>query len=367
MHSNGLKQGEGSRPAAGPSGTREPSNAQGDHRNAEATRTARRGELFIHKLHRMIESSDARGLIDWDDSGNFIVRDPKALEEAHLLDRYFNHNSWSSVSKQLNTYGFEKCNRTQKGDKRHVYYHCDFRQGRADLLDKIKSSPKGREPAKTFVTKLQSDLNQMNQRLRCAEENIEALKKQKKSLEDEKKLLEDEKKSLEEKNIRLTRDNNEMFLFINSRLALPQRTASVLVSTQPVGNGQYHAGSAKWNAPYNPQAPTYMSQNTLDSLQPPFEFLVDHPSADGSAFLNSSYNQPVNDRPPDPFAVSVLWPWQLSVPAVNMVNGGAHPSSGPSVTKHPVPPADPRRTFHKARSTVEYIPQLNQGMGGYPN
>lgn len=110
-----------------------------------------------------------------------------------------------------------------------------------------------------------------------------------------------------------------------------------------------------------------MSQNALDSLQAPFEFLLDHPSADGPAFLNSSENQPVNDRPSGPFAMSALRPWQFFAPAFNTVNGEAHPSSGPSVTGHPVLPADPRRTFQKPRSSVEYVPQLDWGMGGYQN
>lgn len=37
---------------------------------------------------------DAAGLIDWNNKGNaLIVRDPKALEAAHILGQHFNHNS----------------------------------------------------------------------------------------------------------------------------------------------------------------------------------------------------------------------------------------------------------------------------------
>lgn len=104
---------------------------------------------FLQKTYEMICTCDP-DLGEWSDDGEtFVVKDTKkfALKE---IPKFFEHNNFSSFSRQLNFYGFKKVpNKTVRLDEYdkstagHVRFHNEnFKSGRVDLLSRITRSTK---------------------------------------------------------------------------------------------------------------------------------------------------------------------------------------------------------------------------------
>ncbi|KAG8892577.1 Heat shock factor protein 2 [Tulasnella sp. 417] len=150
----------------------------------------------------------AAKLIYWDREGRIIVPDFEALQDAKLISKYFNHNNWSSVVRQLDNYGFAKDNRAEPGGTRHVYYHRNFAQGRKDLLSKIKPKPKGRDSGKALAASVRKGLEK---KLSCSEKEKKELEARNEDLTAENRILKgqlrEEKKVLEARNEYLTAEN----------------------------------------------------------------------------------------------------------------------------------------------------------------
>lgn len=102
--------------------------------------------VFIQKTYDMICQCDPH-IASWNEHGDmFIVKDPVRLASIYI-PRYFDHNNFSSFSRQLNFYGFRKIHSLHEASAHNPnsvhyirFYHEFFRRGRPDLLCKIKRS-----------------------------------------------------------------------------------------------------------------------------------------------------------------------------------------------------------------------------------
>ncbi|GFH47123.1 hypothetical protein CTEN210_03598 [Chaetoceros tenuissimus] len=95
--------------------------------------------LFLIKTYQLISTCSDQ-LADWSDNGEtFTVKDTAQFAKVEI-PKYFNHNNFSSFSRQLNFYGFSKVSlKTIRVD--HVRFHNqNFRKGKIHLLSKIKRS-----------------------------------------------------------------------------------------------------------------------------------------------------------------------------------------------------------------------------------
>jgi len=103
---------------------------------------------FLIKTYQMI-STCSRDLADWADDGEtFVVKNTTKFAKSEI-PKYFDHNNFSSFSRQLNFYGFKKVpKKTIRIDQgkslaKHVKFHNDkFKRGRTDLLPQIQRSTK---------------------------------------------------------------------------------------------------------------------------------------------------------------------------------------------------------------------------------
>ena len=103
---------------------------------------------FIAKTHQLIEFAP-KAFIEWTTDGtSFIVKEPKRLEK-EVLQKYFNHRNFSSFSRQLSFYGFQKfntylrLNSSKMATRCFEYRHKSFIRGRLDLMREIKRKTNG--------------------------------------------------------------------------------------------------------------------------------------------------------------------------------------------------------------------------------
>ncbi|TPX39943.1 hypothetical protein SeLEV6574_g06904 [Synchytrium endobioticum] len=65
---------------------------------------------FVQKLYTILEESQHRHLIHWDDSGTgFVIRDASEFAKT-VLPNFFKHNNFASFVRQLHMYGFHRVN-----------------------------------------------------------------------------------------------------------------------------------------------------------------------------------------------------------------------------------------------------------------
>jgi hypothetical protein len=94
---------------------------------------------FVWKLFSMVENEPDH-LIRWVHDGTaFHVVDTKAFSQI-CLPKYFRHTRMASLIRQLNFYSFHKINTSSEV----MYQHTFFREGRSDLLKKIKRRGTGK-------------------------------------------------------------------------------------------------------------------------------------------------------------------------------------------------------------------------------
>ncbi|GFH47121.1 hypothetical protein CTEN210_03596 [Chaetoceros tenuissimus] len=133
--------------------------------------------IFIQKTYHMIDSCDPT-IASWSDSGDsFVVKDPEIFAK-NIIPQYFNHNNFSSFVRQLNFYGFRKCNpikiskdEEEPESKYWRFRHVFFLRGKQDLLCMIKrvnhSKMAGQEKAlKNEVTSLKCQLTAMQGKMK---------------------------------------------------------------------------------------------------------------------------------------------------------------------------------------------------------
>jgi len=133
---------------------------------------------FLTKSYHMIDQCDPE-IAGWSTSGDsFTVRDVESFER-QVLPQYFNHSKFSSFTRQLNFYGFQKIRLDadlQRNNSSVRFYHENFQRGKPDLLQKISrttakvaiqaaSSNDQIEALKTEVAQLHEQLHDLNNRL----------------------------------------------------------------------------------------------------------------------------------------------------------------------------------------------------------
>ena len=97
---------------------------------------------FPIKLHSMLQElftievySD---IVTWSAAGDsFVILKPNAFTKL-LLPKYFRTHKFSSFRRQLNAYGFTKCNPYTCQNDYHVYYHRNFLRDNDDRLSLVK-------------------------------------------------------------------------------------------------------------------------------------------------------------------------------------------------------------------------------------
>ncbi|CAL1293557.1 unnamed protein product [Larinioides sclopetarius] len=95
---------------------------------------------FPEKLWLIVNDCDT-GAIGWGPSGETITLDYEKFQEEFLdsVVGVFKTNNIASFIRQLNLYGFRKCNRYN--DDKHEFKHPLFVKGRKDLMQFVKRKP----------------------------------------------------------------------------------------------------------------------------------------------------------------------------------------------------------------------------------
>lgn len=131
-------------------GIQQPPYAPGGQDNTGSSPNAPVTKGFPRKLFRMMQDPDAKPYIVWEDRGTTVfVPDHKKLVQSEILKKYFGHNNFGSLVRQLNIYAFKKIGRSSRATDSHLSYkycHDSFLWGREDLLSEVKPKPKDREP-----------------------------------------------------------------------------------------------------------------------------------------------------------------------------------------------------------------------------
>ena len=103
---------------------------------------------FLSKTYHMIDQCDP-SIASWSNGGDsFTVHDIKTFEK-EVLPKYFNHSHFTSFTRQLNFYGFQKVRndwdlQTKTATNNSVRFcHEYFKQGEPDLLHNITRATAG--------------------------------------------------------------------------------------------------------------------------------------------------------------------------------------------------------------------------------
>lgn len=106
-------------------------------------------QIFIKKTYTMINDCDPK-IASWTAEGDkFVIKDPDMFAQK-VIPQYFDHNKFSSFTRQLNFYKFtrEQSKAIKKSDnsseiaKHQTFYHKYFQRGRPDLLKHLQRSRK---------------------------------------------------------------------------------------------------------------------------------------------------------------------------------------------------------------------------------
>lgn len=102
-------------------------------------------QLFIRKAFAMINECDD-AVAEWTPEGDkFVVKD-KEIFASRIIPQYYDHNNYSSFTRQLNFYGFTReqsmtikvSNLSSLAVGQETFYHENFQNGRPDLLKKLQ-------------------------------------------------------------------------------------------------------------------------------------------------------------------------------------------------------------------------------------
>ena len=98
-------------------------------------------EPFPVKLHTMLQDAtddeESSNILTWTQEGNeFTILKPKEFA-ANVLPRYFRSEKFTSFQRQLNAYGFRRCDLYGDHDSMHTYRHEIFARDSPELLSTI--------------------------------------------------------------------------------------------------------------------------------------------------------------------------------------------------------------------------------------
>jgi hypothetical protein len=94
-----------------------------------------------------VDAALSSDLVAWSRDGERVVfLEPQAFAE-RVCPRVWKHNKWSSLTRQLNMYGFLRCGEVAGAAEPASYEHEAFKKGRPDLLAKVKRTPRERRRA----------------------------------------------------------------------------------------------------------------------------------------------------------------------------------------------------------------------------
>jgi hypothetical protein len=98
-------------------------------------------EPFPVKLHTMlqdaIDDEESSHILTWTQEGNeFTILKPKEFA-ANVLPSYFRSEKFTSFQRQLNAYGFRRCDLYGGHDSAHTYRHDVFTRDSPELLSTI--------------------------------------------------------------------------------------------------------------------------------------------------------------------------------------------------------------------------------------
>lgn len=131
-------------------------------------------QLFIRKAFAMINECDP-AIASWTPEGDkFLVKD-KELFASKIIPQYYDHNNYSSFTRQLNFYGFSreqsmciKITEEEAGSAgQETFYHPFFQRGRPDLLKNLQRKSrdgdkrKRKKPKVDDVDMLQEKINNL--------------------------------------------------------------------------------------------------------------------------------------------------------------------------------------------------------------
>jgi len=131
---------------------------------------------FITKTFQMINDSD-RDIVEWTEAGDkFIVKDQERLS-VECIPRYFNHNNFSSFTRQLNFYRFRKmfpsafvkAGESSPNEKHLIFYHEKFNRDHPEWLPDIKRSTKTTRSSaeqEQIIDDLQGQVSSLEKRIR---------------------------------------------------------------------------------------------------------------------------------------------------------------------------------------------------------
>ena len=106
---------------------------------------------FLSKTYHMIDQCDP-SIASWSSAGDsFTVKDIQAFEQS-VLPNYFNHSHFTSFTRQLNFYGFQKLRSDwdlqMKGNNSVRFCHEFFKKDQPELLYKIQRATAGGNSSK---------------------------------------------------------------------------------------------------------------------------------------------------------------------------------------------------------------------------
>lgn len=100
---------------------------------------------FLRKLYEIIDTCEP-SIASWTDTGlMFVIRDSQEFEHK-VIPKYFDTIKFTSFTRQLNMYGFQKMQSEAVKNavfdpeiaKHHTFYHSCFQRGKEELLREIK-------------------------------------------------------------------------------------------------------------------------------------------------------------------------------------------------------------------------------------
>lgn len=129
-------------------GTGDEDDSDNEHQTSKSRGTVT-VQIFIKKTYTMINDCDPK-IASWTPEGDkFVIKDPDMFAQK-VIPQYFDHNKFSSFTRQLNFYKFtrEQSKAIKKSDnsseiaKHQTFYHKYFQKGRPDLLKHLQRSRK---------------------------------------------------------------------------------------------------------------------------------------------------------------------------------------------------------------------------------
>lgn len=140
-------------------------------------------QLFIRKAFAMINECDPN-IASWTDEGDKFVVKNKDIFASTVIPQYYDHNNYSSFTRQLNFYGFtrEQSMTIKVSDLsslavgQETFYHQHFQRGRPDLLKNLqRRSTDTKNSKKRKKPRIEGDVNFLQGRLETLEDTTKEM------------------------------------------------------------------------------------------------------------------------------------------------------------------------------------------------